>query len=376
MKKQAKNKLPQLSIGGKKLSFPLLLGPMGVGVSLAKLVSAVAHEGGAGTLSVVALKEIWSQKLSYQVTTYEAVSFEIATTRALCPKGVIGLNVMVAVQRDYEDSIRAGVDMKIDFISIGAGLIHSLPVIDHLHKTAIAVIVSSAKAANVVLYRFEKNKWRDLGYELAALIVEGPKAGGHLGFNIEQLDKPECQLEVILPEVKKIALANGNIPVIAAGGIYTRADIIKVVSLGADGVQMATRFLVTEDSAASDNYNRAVIQATKPEDIIVSSGSPCGLPFRVVVSSPMYQTYLQAGRAPRCDKGYLLRKDENGKFTVCGAKSDNKKFFCICNGLLSSIGYTSNPQEEALYTAGANAYRITEMTTVKKIMDELKGDSP
>src|SRR5680860_1055651 len=187
MKTQEKNKLPQLSIGGKKLSFPLLLGPMGIGISLAKLVSAVAHNGGAGTLSVVALKEVWSQKLSYQVTTYEAVSFEIAAARALCPGGVIGLNVMVAVQRDYEDSIRAGVDMEIDFISIGAGLIGNLPIIDHPHKTSIAVIVSSAKAAKIVLYRFEKNKWRDLGYELAAFIVEGPKAGGHLGFSIDQL---------------------------------------------------------------------------------------------------------------------------------------------------------------------------------------------
>ncbi len=373
MKTHEKITLPQLSIGGKKLLFPLLLGPMGVGVSLAKLVSAVAREGGGGILSVVALKEIWSQKLSYRVTTYEAVCFEIASARALCPKGVIGLNVMVAVQKDYEDSIRAGVDMKIDFISIGAGLIGNLPIIDHPHKTAIAVIVSSAKAANIVLYRFEKNKWRDLGYDLAALIVEGPKAGGHLGFSIDQLDKPEFQLEIILPEIKKIALDNGNIPVIAAGGIYTRDDIIKMISLGADGVQMATRFLVTEESDANSAYKLAIINATKPEDIIVSSGSPCGLPFRVVISSPMYQTHLRAGRVPRCDKGYLLRKDADGNFTICGAKHDNEKFFCICNGLLSSVGYNSNPQEEDLYTAGANAYRITEITTVKKIMDELKG---
>ena len=346
---------------------------MGVGVSLAELVGAVAHEGGGGILSVVALKEIWSQKLSYRVTTYEAVSFEIASARAFCPEGVIGLNVMVAVQKDYEDSIRAGVDMKIDFISIGAGLIGNLPIIDHPHKTSIAVIVSSAKAAKIVLYRFEKNKWRDLGYELAAFIVEGPKAGGHLGFSIDQLDKPKFQLETILPEVKKLALANGNIPVIAAGGIYTRADILNIISLGADGVQMATRFLVTKESAASDDYKSAIIQATKPEDIVVSSGSPCGMPFRVVISSPMYQTHLRAGRPPRCDKGFLLRKDADGNFTVCGAKNNNEKFFCICNGLLASVGYNSNPKEEEIYTAGVNAYQITEITTVKKIMDELKG---
>lgn len=373
MKKIIKNIFPQLIIGGKKLLFALFLGPMGVGVSLAKLVAAVAREGGAGILSVVCLKEIWSKKLNYRVSTYEAVCFEIASARSLCPTGVIGLNVMVAVQKDYEDSIRAGVDMKIDFISIGAGLIGNLPVIDHSHKTAIAVIVSSAKAANIVVYRFEKNKWRDQGYELAAFIVEGPLAGGHLGFSIDQINKPEFQLEVIVPEVKKIAQANGGIPVIAAGGIYTRDDILNIMALGADGVQMATRFLVTEESDGSDSYKLAVIETTKPEEIIVSPGSPCGLPFRVLANSPMYQTHLKLGRPPHCDKGYLLRKDANGNFTICGAKDSNEKFFCICNGLLASVGYNSNPQEENLYTAGANAWRITEISTVKKIMDELKG---
>ncbi|MCX6797794.1 MAG: nitronate monooxygenase [Candidatus Falkowbacteria bacterium] len=362
---------PKLIIGDRELSFPFILGPMGVGVSLSRLVAAFANEGGAGILSVVCLREIWSQRLKKKVSTYEAVTKEIATARALSPEGVIGLNVMVAVQQDYADSIRAAVEGQIDFISIGAGLIRDLPKINHPHKTAIAVIVSSAKAANIVLYRWEKNKWRDLGYELAAFIVEGPLAGGHLGFTIDQVTKPEFQVEVILPEVKKIAQANGNIPVIAAGGIYDRADISRMRALGADGVQMATRFLATEESDASLNYKLAIVRTTKPEDIIVSPGSPCGLPFRVVVSAPMYQTHLRAGREPRCNKGYLLRKDADGKFTICSAKTDNQNFFCICNGLLASAGY--NPQEEDLYTAGANAYRVTEISTVKKIMDELKG---
>lgn len=373
MKKRIKNNiLPQLVIGGKKLLFPLLQGPMGVGVSLKDMVAEVAREGGAGIISVVCLKEIWSKKLSYRVSTYEAICFEIASTRAKCPDGVIGMNVMWAVQRDYEDSIRAGVDMEIDFITIGAGLIGSLPVIDHPHKTLIVVIVSSAKAANIVVYRFEKNKWRDLGYELAGFIVEGPLAGGHLGFNIDQIEKPEFQLEVIVPEVKKIAQASGDIPVIAAGGIYTRDDILNIMALGADGVQMATRFLVTKESAASDEYKLAVVQATS-DDIIVSSGSPCGLPIRIINKSPMYQTHLKSGRPSRCDKGYLLRKDAEGNFTICGAKTFIDKFFCICNGLLASIKYNSNPLEEDLYTVGTNAYRITEISTVKKIMDELKG---
>jgi len=362
---------PELHIGKKTLLWPFLLGPMGVGVSLSRLVAAFANEGGGGILSIVCIREIWSQRLNYKVSTYEAVCFEIATARALSPNGVIGINIMVAVQQDYESAIKAAVDMEIDFISIGAGLIGSLPVIDHPHKTNIAVIVSSDRAANIVLHRFESNKWREMGYELAAFIVEGPKAGGHLGFKADQVEKPEYQLEVILPPIKELARTNGDIPVIAAGGIYTRDDISNIMTLGADGVQMATRFLATEESDATYNYKMAIVNTTKPEDIVVSSGSPCGLPFRVVVSSPMYQTHLKKGREPRCDKGYLLRKDGEGNFTVCGAKTDNEHFFCICNGLLASAGY--NPKEEGLYTAGANAYRIKEISTVKKIMDELKG---
>lgn len=364
---------PKLTIGQRELAWPFLLGPMGVGVSLSRLAAEFANQGGAGIISVVCLKEIWSQRLNYRVNNYQAVCFEIATARALSPNGVLGINVMVAVQQDYDSSIRAAVDMKIDFISIGAGLIGSLPEIDHPHKTNIAVIVSSDRAANIVIHRFKSNKWREMGYELVAFIVEGPKAGGHLGFKIDQVDKPEFQLEVILPPIKKIAQANGNIPVIAAGGIYTRNDILNIMSLGADGVQMATRFLATEESDASYEYKMAIVETTQPEDIIVSPGSPCGLPFRVVRKSPMYEEHLLAGREPLCDKGYLLRKDSEGKFTICGAKTDNINFFCICNGLLKSAGRNKNLKEKGLYTAGTNAYRVTKISTVKEILDELKG---
>ncbi|MDD4412741.1 MAG: nitronate monooxygenase [Patescibacteria group bacterium] len=361
----------KLIIGNSELTFPFFLGPMGAGISLSRLVAAVANEGGAGTLTTVGIREIWSQKLKRKVSTYEAVLLEVETARKLSPAGVIGLNVMVAVARDYEDSIRAGVEANIDFISVGAGLIGNLPIIDHPHRTFIAVIVSSARTANIVLHRFKKNKWKEMGYELAAFIVEGPLAGGHLGFTVDQVTKSEFQLEAILPDIKKIAQENGNIPVIAAGGIYTHEDILRIMSLGADGVQMATRFLATEESDASLEYKLAIVNATKPEDIIVSTCSPCGLPFRVVLSSPMYQAHLSATRPLRCDKGYLLRKDAEGNFTICPAKTDNHNFVCLCNGLLASIGYNSG--EEGIYTAGANAWRVTEITTVKKIMDELKG---
>jgi nitronate monooxygenase len=136
---------------------------------------------------------------------------------------------------------------------------------------------------------------------------------------------------------------------------------------------MGTRFLVTEESSATDTYKQAVINAGR-EDIIVAQnpGSPCGLPFMVIKESPMFHNGLSGKRKPRCDKGYVLTKDKEGNFTQCRARINDGCNFCICNGLLSSAGY--NPEvEEPLYTVGANGYRIDKLTTVKELMNELTG---
>jgi len=158
-----------------------------------------------------------------------------------------------------------------------------------------------------------------------------------------------------------------------AGGIYTHEDIKYFLSLGADAVQMGTRFLVTEESSATREYKEAVVKARKDDIIIAGTpGSPCGLPFRVLKHSPMYRDALEKGRPPRCDKGYVLFRDDKGRFTRCLAKESNESHFCICNGLLSSAGY--NPDEEKpLYTVGSNAYRVDRIMTVSELMDELKG---
>jgi nitronate monooxygenase len=198
-------------------------------------------------------------------------------------------------------------------------------------------------------------------------------AGGHLGFRIEDIYLESNRLENLLPEVKETAMRYGNIPVIVAGGIYSHDDIVRFLKMGADGVQMGTRFLVTEESSATDAYKQAVINAGK-EDIIVAQkpASPCGLPFMVIKESPMFYNGLTGKRKPRCDKGYVLTKDKEGNFTQCRAKIDDGCNFCICNGLLSSAGYNSEA-EEPLYTVGANGYRIDKITTVKELMNELTG---
>ena len=205
------------------------------------------------------------------------------------------------------------------------------------------------------------------------MVLEGPLAGGHLGFRIDQVDLESNKLENLLPAVKEMAMKCGDFPVIVAGGIYTHADIRKFMDMGADGVQMGTRFLATEESSATDAYKKAVVRA-KEEDIVVAHrpGSPCGLPFRVIKQSPMYESSLKRLRQPKCDKGYVLMKDAEGKYTICPAKEDNANYFCICNGLLSSAGFNSDV-EESLFTVGTNASRIDKIVTVKALMTELTG---
>ena len=165
----------------------------------------------------------------------------------------------------------------------------------------------------------------------------------------------------------------GDFPVIVAGGIYSHSDIIRFLGLGADGVQLGTRFLVTEESSASASYKQAVVDAQRA-DIIVSQnpGSPCGMPFRVMRFAPMFVTATKGWRSPRCDKGYLLLRNRQGDVLSCPASNAKGDCFCICNGLLSSAGYNPH-EEEPLYTVGANGYKIDRVLPVKELMDELKG---
>jgi nitronate monooxygenase len=170
-------------------------------------------------------------------------------------------------------------------------------------------------------------------------------------------------------------MEHGDFPVIVAGGVYTHEDILRYQEMGASGVQMGTRFLATEESSAIDSYKQAVVNAGS-EDIEIATelGSPCGLPFRVIRQSPMIERKSGA-REPKCDKGYVLTKDSEGKFTRCPAKESNEHYFCICNGLLSSAGY--NPDKEPpLFTVGTNADRIKSIVSVKSLMEELAGKVP
>jgi nitronate monooxygenase len=358
--------LSPLIIKDKKVSVPIIQGGMGVGVSLYPLARAVAEEGGVGIVSSACLDRLVSKRTGKKHNTYEATYEEISLSKA--SHGFVGINIMVALVRDYENSVRASIDAGADFIISGAGLPMGLPAIQPPKDTALIPIVSSARALELIC-----KKWERLGYRPDAVVLEGPLAGGHLGFKMDQIDLESNKLENLLPPVKDMAIKYGDFPVIVAGGIYTHADIVRFMQMGANGVQMGTRFLATEESSATPLYKKAVVEATE-EDIIVADkpGSPCGLPFRVIIQSPMYQSSLKKLRTPKCDKGYVLLKDSEGKFTRCPAKESNENHFCICNGLLSSAGY-NNDKEESLYTVGTNASRIDKIVSVKTVMDELTG---
>ena len=363
-------RLPRVSFKNIYLDNCIVQGGMGVGVSLYLLAGAVAKQGGLGIISSAGLNEIVSKRDGKIVDIYTAVRIEIEKAKSISGgKGAIGINAMVALIDDYEDTIRAAIDAGADAIISGAGLPLRLPSIQPLGHTALIPIVSSARALELIV-----KKWERDGYRPDTVVLEGPLAGGHLGFRYEAINNPASKLEKLLPPVLEVASRHGNFPIIVAGGIYTHEDIIKFLAMGARGVQMGTRFLVTKESSATYAYKQAVISATEDDILVVSPpevtpASPCGLPFRLLKSSPAYTVK----RTPNCCRGYLLR---NG---ICKAADDND-YFCVCSELMSSAGYA--PKEPELYTVGANAYRIkneipslAELPSVAELMSELRGET-
>jgi nitronate monooxygenase len=284
--------------------------------------------------------------------------------------GPIAINVMVALEASYEDSVLGAMDGGVDAIVSGAGLPLRLPSLVRSHPrasdVALVPIVSSARALRLLCQR-----WQKAGRLPDAVVVEGPMAGGHLGWKTAaEIHDPSNGLEALLPDVLKVAAEFGGFPVIAAGGVFTHEDIHRIMDLGACGVQMGTRFLATVESGASPEYKRAVVECDEAGILVAQDpGSPCGLPFRVLTSSPMYREAVARSRIARCDKGYLLF---GGK---CATQESPDRYFCICNGLLSSAGY--NPDEEApLYTVGANGHRVDCILSVAELMAELRVGAP
>jgi len=344
-----------LKIGNLSIAIPIIQGGMGVGVSLSGLAAAVANEGGAGVISGAGLGLLYKNlSRDYLEASILGLKEEIRRVREKT-NGVIGVNVLVAMT-NFVDMVKTAIAEKIDLLIAGAGLPLNLP--SFLKKdsvTKLIPIVSSARATRLIC-----EKWKaDFDYLPDAIIVEGPKAGGHLGFKEEQIENEEYALEKLVPaivnELKTIEEKyNKSIPLIAAGGIYTGEDIRNIVELGASGVQIATKFVTTYECDASSEFKQTYIDASEKDIEIIKS--PVGLPGRAIFNS-------------------FLRKVKEGKkhpikcpFNCIKTCDYTKSPYCIMIALINAV---RGNFEYGFAFAGSNAFRAKKISSVKEVFQSL-----
>jgi len=272
--------IPNLRIGQLTADIPIVQGGMGVRVSLSSLAAAVAEEGGIGTISSIGLGDFEAARHEYERISREALQKEIRKARAMT-RGILAVNFM-GVLSNVEDLVQTAVREGIKMIVFGAGLPMKLPELVPDPSVNLVPIVSSARAGALILRGWAKHYQR----KADALILEGPLAGGHLGFSLEQLSHAQdYSLEILLPQVLEAVKPyedrfGSKIPIIAAGGIFSGGDIARMLSLGAAGVQMATRFVCTWECDASQEFKQSYLDA-REEDIVIIK-SPVGLPGRAI----------------------------------------------------------------------------------------------
>ncbi len=350
-------KIPALRIGDITVPLPIIQGGMGVRISLAGLAAAVANEGGIGTIASVGLGDVEASMADFEKASREALAGEIRKAHSLT-KGPIAINVL-GVLSNAKDLIHTAAKEGIKLIVSGASLPLRLPELVGDLGAHLIPIISSGRAADLVLRTWDKR------YQLTAdaVVLEGPLAGGHLGFSIEQLAEPEkWELSKLLPEVLQAVEPfeqkyGRKIPVIAGGGVFTGTDIARLLQAGASGVQMATRFVCTLECDASQEFKQAYLDA-KEEDIVIIK-SPVGLPGRAI-RNPFLR---------KLEKG---EKEKINCFYRCLSTCDvaNARY-CIAQALVSA--YQGN-MEKGLVFCGQNAYRVDKIVTVHELMAELKAE--
>jgi NAD(P)H-dependent flavin oxidoreductase YrpB (nitropropane dioxygenase family) len=348
----ATHKIPSLIIGDLEINPPIIQGGMGVRVSGSGLASAVANEGCAGIIASVGLGAFEDAAMSeFDDLNNKALRTEIRKARSLS-KGIIGVNVMVVLS-NYEELVKVCVEEKVDLIISGAGLPLDLPRQTAGSNIKLVPIVSSARAFNIIYRKWKQNynKVPD------AVVLEGPMAGGHLGFAFDDVvnDKAPKLEQLVIELVDYVDTLEESIPVIAAGGIFDGHDIAKVLSLGASGVQMATRFVCTDECDVHDDFKQAYITAKKDDITIIHS--PVGLPGRVILNEFTKRVTKGETIPFRCPY-HCLRS--------CNPRTAP---YCIAKVLTdASKGRLHN----AFVFAGSNAYRCTEIVSVKTLINQLK----
>lgn len=349
-------RLKELKIGNLTARLPIVQGGMGVGISLSGLASAVANEGGVGVIAAAGIGMLdYDFSTKFLEANITRLKNEIRRAREKT-KGIIGVNIMVALS-NYAEYVKASIEEGIDIIFSGAGLPLNLPqYLEGKYETKLVPIVSSARAASVIC-----KKWLDkYDYLPDAIVVEGPKAGGHLGFKENHIFDPEFSLEKIVPEVVNELKpfedkAGRPIPVIAGGGIYSGEDIYNIMKLGASGVQMATRFVTTEECDASIDFKNTYIRANKDDVTIIKS--PVGMPGRAIRNKFTEDISRGANKPFKCPYHCIV---------TCDYKSSP---YCIALALTNA---QKGDLEHGFAFAGENAYKTDKIISVKELMETLQ----
>jgi len=354
-----------LKIGKYEIQKPIVQGGMGVGISWDGLAGNVSKEGGLGVVSAVGTgyyqdkefsKKLVSDRPLSEANFYspEALHEIIKNARKICGDKPLAVNILYAMN-DYGRVVRDACEAGIDIVITGAGLPTNMPEFTEGYPdVALVPIVSSPKALKIICKRWQKRYDRLPD----AVILEGPKSGGHQGFTYEQCKLEENQLENLVAPVVEEAKKWGDIPVIAAGGVWDKNDIDQMMNLGASGVQMGTRFIGTHECDAHENFKKVLLGAKK-EDIVLM-GSPVGYPAQGVVTNLTHLVEKREGPAIKCISNCVA---------PCNRGEEAKEVgFCIADRL--SDAFMGNT-ETGLFFSGTNGYRLNEIISVKELMDKL-----
>lgn len=341
-------------IGKYEIKLPIIQGGMGVGVSLNGLASAVANEGGIGVISAAGLGLLYPEyKGTYTEKCIYGLREEIRKAREKT-SGILGVNIMVALS-NFADMVRTAIEEKADVIFAGAGLPLDLPsYLDDDSKTMLVPIVSSPRAAKLICDKWNTN----YGYLPDALVVEGPKAGGHLGFKKDQIEDEHYSLEHLIPEVVGVAKGyaqSKNIPVIAAGGISSGEDIAKFMQLGASAVQMGSIFVPTDECDASVEFKKVYVNADADDVRIIQS--PVGMPGRAI-DGEFIRNVAEGKEKPRSCPFHCIK--------TCDYE---KSPYCIIKALYNAA---RGNMKKGYAFAGTNAYLADKISSVKEVIEKLK----
>jgi NAD(P)H-dependent flavin oxidoreductase YrpB (nitropropane dioxygenase family) len=343
-------------IGNLEVKFPVIQGGMGVGVSLSGLASAVANEGGIGVISCAGLGLIYQKSSGdYLSKCITGLKEEIRKAKEKS-RGVIGINIMVALT-NYADMVKTSIAEKVDVIFAGAGLPFDLPsYLTSRSKTKLVPIVSSSRAAKIIC-----DKWKaNYNYLPDAIVVEGPKAGGHLGFKVEQLEDERFSLDQILPEVLNIVAQykdEKNIPVIVGGGISTGDEMRRFIEMGASGVQMGTIFVTTDECDASTEFKNVFVNAKQGDIRIIQS--PVGMPGRAIDGEFIHSV----------EKGFEVPK--SCPFHCIKTCDYSKSPYCIIQALYQAA--KGNMSRGYAFT-GINVHLSQKISSVKEVVARLKAE--